>query len=173
MEPVFGWTLLSPEAIRRAEAQLETVKLWETRTDKLLLSLDGHTSSVNSVAWSPNGSMVASGSLDGSIRVWSIIGEPCRAIFLSLGELDWMTYTPQGDFIGSDGVEERVMLALEREGYQFPAGHRFRRNPGAIRLALGGGAQNNQPAASSKQTAISTPSTPMLLPEAGTDPSDS
>ena len=33
--------------------------------------LRGHTNSVNSVAWSPDGSQLASGSSDGTVRVWA------------------------------------------------------------------------------------------------------
>ena len=39
---------------------------------KQLLTLEGHKSSVYSVAWSPDGKTLASGSFDGTIRLWGI-----------------------------------------------------------------------------------------------------
>ena len=47
-----------------------TVKLWEAATGKLLTSLQGHTDSVWSVAWSPDGKTLASGSRDQTVKLW-------------------------------------------------------------------------------------------------------
>ena len=49
----------------------KTVKLWETRSGKLLRTLEGHTDSVNAVVFSPDGHLLASKSNDHTIRLWS------------------------------------------------------------------------------------------------------
>ncbi len=41
---------------------------------KLITTLEGHTDSVNVLAWSPKGNLLASGSDDQTIRLWSISG---------------------------------------------------------------------------------------------------
>jgi WD40 repeat protein len=41
-----------------------TVKLWDSGSGQLLRTLSGHGNGVTSVAWSPNGKEVASGSSD-------------------------------------------------------------------------------------------------------------
>ena len=38
---------------------------------RCLQTLQGHATEVSSVAWSPNGKLLATGSFDGSIRLWS------------------------------------------------------------------------------------------------------
>ena len=46
-----------------------TVKLWEVATLELIGTLEGHTDQVNTVAFSPEGAILASGSWDG-IMLW-------------------------------------------------------------------------------------------------------
>jgi WD40 repeat protein len=48
-----------------------TVMLWEVSTGRLVTTLVGHQKRVISVAFSPNSQRVVTGSLDGSVRVWS------------------------------------------------------------------------------------------------------
>ncbi|XP_057469955.1 WD40 repeat-containing protein HOS15-like [Actinidia eriantha] len=49
-----------------------TIKLWDVELGSNLFSLKGHRDSVYSVAFSPNGEYLASGSLDKCLHVWSV-----------------------------------------------------------------------------------------------------
>jgi hypothetical protein len=53
-----------------------TIKLWRVSDGKLIHTLKGHTASVNSVAFSPDGSMIASGSgalwFDNAVKLWRV-----------------------------------------------------------------------------------------------------
>jgi len=44
--------------------------IWDTRDGADVFKLDGHTDSVTSVVWNSNGEMVATGGMDGRVRVW-------------------------------------------------------------------------------------------------------
>jgi WD40 repeat protein len=48
------------------------LKLWELATGKELRSFSGHTGSVASVAFSPNGRFALSGSWDNTLKLWEL-----------------------------------------------------------------------------------------------------
>ena len=47
-----------------------TIKLWDARTGTLKTTLTGHGGMVSSVCFSPDGNIIASGSLDRTIKLW-------------------------------------------------------------------------------------------------------
>ncbi|MBV9470282.1 MAG: sigma-70 family RNA polymerase sigma factor, partial [Abitibacteriaceae bacterium] len=49
-----------------------TIKLWDTRTGKVLHTLDAHTDNVTTLAFSPDGNLLASGSFDRVIEIWDV-----------------------------------------------------------------------------------------------------
>lgn len=51
-------------------AETSAIQVWDTETGALAATLSGHTDAVNSLAFSPDGSRLASISFDGTLRVW-------------------------------------------------------------------------------------------------------
>lgn len=50
-------------------------RIWDTDTETPLYTLSGHTGWVISAAWSPVGDLIATGSMDSSVRLWTKLGE--------------------------------------------------------------------------------------------------
>jgi WD40 repeat protein len=56
-----------------SESDDKTVRLWDTVTGTSLQTLEGHSDSVNSVAFSPDSKQVISGSDDKTVRLWDTV----------------------------------------------------------------------------------------------------
>jgi RNA polymerase sigma factor (sigma-70 family) len=63
------------------------IHLWEAATGRLIRRFEGHHSGVRSLAFSPDGLKLASGSGDSTILIWDITGRP-RKEALTPSELD-------------------------------------------------------------------------------------
>lgn len=61
----------SPDGKTLAATTGRAVHLWETATGNQLRTLEGHSQSITSVVFLSDGRSLASGSLDGTVRIWS------------------------------------------------------------------------------------------------------
>jgi WD40 repeat protein len=60
----------SSELFIASSEEERTVHIRSTRTGEIVRTLEGHTLGVNAVALSPRGDLVATGSKDGTVRLW-------------------------------------------------------------------------------------------------------
>jgi WD40 repeat protein len=95
------------------------IELWDASTGNALGVLEGHTSDVKSVVFSPDGRMIASGSLDTTIKVWSLQSKKLLASLLGFNDGNWITYTQDGYYIGSDKGSEYLTWRLENKIFDF------------------------------------------------------
>ncbi|RVW57495.1 WD40 repeat-containing protein HOS15 [Vitis vinifera] len=78
-----------------------TVKLWDVEQGKLLCSLNGHRDPVYSVAFSPNGEYLASGSLDRSMHIWSLKERKIVKTYTGNGGIFEVCWNKEGDKIAA------------------------------------------------------------------------
>jgi WD40 repeat protein len=73
------------------------VRIWNAATGALVMELSGHSGAVTSVAYSPDGSLLASASEDGSVKIWNAAnGSLARTISLPGCIVQSVAWSPSG-----------------------------------------------------------------------------
>ena len=73
--------------------------------------LNRHTDSVRSVAWSPDGSQIVSGSVDTTVRIWdATTGENTRTLNGHTGSVESVAWSPDGSQIVSGSNDNTVRI---------------------------------------------------------------
>ncbi len=63
--------LLGTDTSSELQNDVAELYVWDCKNGKMQLSLEGHKDSINSIKWSPDGRVLASGSSDGIINIWN------------------------------------------------------------------------------------------------------
>lgn len=99
----------SPDGQTFAASSRDTVKLWNVN-GKLLRTLSDHTDRINSIAFSPDGRIIASLSDANVMKLWSKEGALLRAISDREDPIECMAFTPDGWMIGAGSMKGIVKL---------------------------------------------------------------
>jgi len=96
----------SPDEQMLASNCDNTIKLWNPYTGQLLRTFAGHSSEVNSVAFSSDGQTLASGSHDTTIKLWNpFTGELIRTLTGHSDDVRSVTFSPDGQLLASGSFE--------------------------------------------------------------------
>jgi WD40 repeat protein len=120
-----------------------TVRVWDVDPDATLPVLRGHTRAIYPVALSPDGRWIASGSVDGTVRLWdAATGEPA-ATLPNPGRVRSLAYGPDGSWLAVLRLgEDRLRIwdvatsRISIEELQVPGAMNASVHPDGKRLAL-------------------------------------
>ncbi|XP_076917158.1 WD40 repeat-containing protein HOS15-like isoform X1 [Bidens hawaiensis] len=89
-----------------------TIKIWDVETGRLLHNLVAHGDPVYSVAFSPNGEYLASGSLDKCMHIWSVKEAKVVKTYMGSGGIFEVCWNKEGDKIGAC-FSNNVVIVLD------------------------------------------------------------
>ena len=89
----------------------KTIKLWEVATGREINTLSGHSSSVESVAFSRYDKVLASGSLDKTIKLWEVAtGRQINSLTGHSDSVRSVAFSPDGKVLASGSDDKTIKL---------------------------------------------------------------
>lgn len=84
------------------------IRIWNLSTGEQIAQLEGHTNTINTIAFTPDNTTIITSSFDGTLRVWDIATETQRDMIDTMGGIRDIAFTPDGQGIVTASVHPSV-----------------------------------------------------------------
>jgi len=85
------------------------VTVWDVSSRQIVKSLEGHTNDVRAVAFSPDGTLLASGSFDDTIKLWDV-GTWQELVMLKTHKVQSLAFSADGRRLVSGGRDKTIKI---------------------------------------------------------------
>ncbi len=117
---------LSSDGQTLASGINRNIKLWHLNEERELTTLRGHPGTVEALAFSPDGQMLASGGSDGTIKLWWVRdGQELRTLLAHHHPLTSLAFTPDGKILASHSASDNVIKLWRIKDGQLISGMTF------------------------------------------------
>ncbi len=86
------------------------LKLYNSATRRLLVTIQGHTRPIKSIAFTPDGKRIVSASEDSTAKTWDVATGQLISTMLGAGPSEWLTMTPAGFFAASPKASDNLSI---------------------------------------------------------------
>lgn len=112
------------------------MRLWDRDTGEQIRIFEGHTNDVSSVAFSPDGKNILSGSRDGNVKMWDIDAGKIIITMIGFKDGNWINYTTDNYYDSSDDGDKYVAFRIGNKIYGFEQYEHIYKNPKIISIIL-------------------------------------